>query len=77
MTVPAMIQENMEVLGSDGVHVGTVEHIEGSNEVRLTRDDSAAGGQYHFIPLAWVRHVGVKIHLRQPAAEAKEQWTTP
>jgi hypothetical protein len=71
-----MIQPHMEVLGSDGVHVGTVDHMEGESEVRLAKDDPDAGGKCRFIPLAWVQHVGVKIHLKQPAAEAKSHWTT-
>ena len=31
------IKEHMEVLGSDGQHVGTVDHLEGSNQIKLTR----------------------------------------
>ena len=29
MVAPVMIKEHMEVLGSDGVHVGTVDGLEG------------------------------------------------
>ena len=29
------IKEHMEVLGSDGQHVGTVDHLEGSNQIKL------------------------------------------
>ena len=59
MVAPAMIKEQMEVLGSDGVHVGTVDHLEGRDLVKLTKDDPDAGGEHHFIPLAWVDHVDV------------------
>jgi len=52
-----MIKEHMEVLGSDGVHVGTVDHMEGPDQMKLTKDDPDAGGEHHFIPLAWVDHV--------------------
>ena len=57
MVAPMMIKEHMEVLGSDGVHVGTVDHLEGRDQVKLTKDDPDAGGEHHFIPLAWVDHV--------------------
>ena len=75
MVAPMLIKEKMEVLGKDGVHVGTVDHM-GADEVKLTKDDPDAGGEHHFIPLAWVEHVEMKIHLRQSGAEAKARWKT-
>jgi hypothetical protein len=66
----------MEVVGSDGIHVGTVDHMEGADQVKLTKSDQAAGGEHHFIPLAWVERVDDKVHLRQAAAEAKARWKT-
>src|SRR6516164_417371 len=47
-----MIKEHMEVLGADGVHVGTADKLEGRDHVKLTKDDPDAGGEHHFIPLA-------------------------
>jgi hypothetical protein len=76
MVAPAMIKEHMEVLGSDGAHVGTVDHMEGSDQVKLTKTDQEAGGEHHFIPLAWVDHVDEHVHLKQSAAEAKARWKT-
>ena len=76
MVTPVMIKEHMEVVGSDGVHVGTVDHMEGADQVKLTRDDQDAGGEHHFIPLAWGEHVEAKVHLRQSGAEAKARWQT-
>lgn len=76
MVAPHTIKEHMEVVGSDGVHVGTVDHMEGANEVKLTKDDEEAGGEHHFIPLAWVDHVDGKVHLKQSGAEAKARWKT-
>jgi len=77
MVAAILIKENMEVLGSDGVHVGTVEHMEGVEVVRLAKEDPEAGGEPHYIPLAWVKHVEMKVHLNQPGAEAKAHWTSP
>ena len=64
------------VFGSDGVHVGTVDGLEGRDQVKLTKDDPVAGGEHHFIPLAWVDHVDESVHLKQSGAEAKARWKT-
>ena len=61
----------MEVLGADGVHVVTVDQLEGRDQVKLTKDDPDTGGEHHFIPLAWVDHVDSTVHLKQSGAEAK------
>jgi hypothetical protein len=74
MVASTMIKQHMEVLGSDGAHVGIVEQMEGANEVKLAKDDPDAGGKPHFIPLGWVRHVEMKVHLNQPGAQAKARW---
>ena len=76
MVQPTMIKEHMEVVGSDGAHIGTVDQMEGADQVKLTKDDPDAGGEHHFIPLAWVEHVESKVHLKQSAAEAKARWKT-
>jgi hypothetical protein len=74
MVAPHTIKEHMEVVGSDGVHVGTVDHMEGADEIKLTASDEGADGEHHFIPLAWVDHVDKKVHLKQSGAEAKARW---
>jgi hypothetical protein len=74
MVAPLMIKDHMEIVGTDGVHVGTVDHMDGVDEIKLAKDDADAGGEHHFIPLAWVEHVDAKVHLRQSAAEAKARW---
>jgi hypothetical protein len=75
MVATTLIKENMEVLGSDGIHVGFVDRLVDHEAVRLTANDPDAGGEAHEIPLSWVRHVQIKIHLNQPADEAKAHWT--
>lgn len=62
------INEHMEVVGSDGMHVGTVDHLEGVDRIKLTRDDSR-DGRHHFIPTDWVDHVDNLVHLNRPADE--------
>ena len=55
MTDLDQIREHMEVIGADGVHVGTVDQVEG-DRIKLTKKDSGAGfeggaheGHHHFI----------------------------
>ncbi len=67
------IKEDMEVVGSEGGHVGTVDHMSGDDMIKLTRTDSA-DQKHHFIPLGWVDRVDSQIHLSKPASEAKTQW---
>jgi hypothetical protein len=76
MVAPTMIKEHMEVVGADGVHVGIVDHMEGADEMKLTKSDEDAGDEHHFIPLAWVDRVDNKVHLKQSGAEAKARWKT-
>ncbi|MCI4591364.1 DUF2171 domain-containing protein [Sphingobium sp. BYY-5] len=45
------IQEHAEVIGADGVHVGTVDHMDG-DRIKLTKADSGEGshkGHHHYI----------------------------
>lgn len=46
------IREHDDVIGADGVHVGTVDHVDG-NRIKLTKADSGEGhhkGHHHYIP---------------------------
>jgi hypothetical protein len=76
MVARMMIKDHMEIVGSDNVHVGIVDHMESADLVKLTLDDPDSGGEHHFIPLAWVDHVDQKVHLKQAGAEAKARWKT-
>ena len=47
----SQIKEHAEVIGADGVHVGTVDGIEG-DRIKLTKKDSGQGshdGHHHYI----------------------------
>lgn len=53
------IQEHAEVIGADGIHVGTVDRVEGGR-IKLTKGDSGEGsheGHHHFVPLSLVAEV--------------------
>ena len=66
------ITEHMDVIGSDGAKIGTVDKVDGA-EIKLTKG-SDASGQHHFIPLSWVDHVDSHVHLSKAARDAKAQW---
>lgn len=67
------VAEHMEVVGSDGQHVGTVDCIRG-DKVVLTRTDPEAGGVHHSIPCSWIEQVDDRLALNIPAAKAKAGW---
>ena len=61
------IREQMEVIGADGVHVGTVDRIEG-DRIKLAKSESGFGGSHdghhHFISRGLVAEVeGDKVRL--------------
>jgi hypothetical protein len=72
MADTSAIQEHMEVIGADGVHVGTVDHVEG-DRIKLTKKDSGAevegaegshAGHHHYISLGLVAEVeGDQVRL--------------
>jgi hypothetical protein len=70
------IKEHMEVLGSDGQHVGTVDYLEGADKIKLTKSDPTSGGKHHLIPLTLVDHVDKHVHLNKPAKDVQAQWQT-
>jgi hypothetical protein len=66
MANTSAIRENMEVIGADGIHVGTVDRLEG-NRIKLKKSDSGQGshkGHHHYIPTALVAEIeGEKVRL--------------
>jgi hypothetical protein len=66
MTARNSIREDMEVIGADGIHVGTVDRVEGER-IKLTRADSGQGsheGHHHYISLGLVATVeGDQVRL--------------
>ncbi len=71
------IREHMDVIGADGVHIGTVDHLDG-DRIKLTKKDSGGAGfggghegHHHFIPLALVAGVeGDTVRLSASGANA-------
>ena len=69
----AQIAEHMEVVGSDGHHVGKVDHVIGQ-DIELAKLDLGAGLKHHLIPTSWVANVDGKVHLSLTKDEAKAAW---
>jgi sporulation protein YlmC with PRC-barrel domain len=67
------IREHMEVIGADGVHVGTIDKVEG-DRLKLTKADSGQGrhqGHHHYISTGLVAEVeGNKVRLSATGANA-------
>jgi len=71
-TAKELIHPHMEVVGSDGAELATVDHVEGYNTIVLGKDDA---GTHHYIPLDWVQAVDDRVHLDRPCAQAEREWS--
>ena len=73
------IKEHMNVVGADGVHVGTVDHLDGER-IKLTKRDSpqaesGEGAKHHYLPAGLVAAVeGDTVRLSATAANAVEMF---
>ena len=65
MVDTSMIEEHMDVIGADGVHVGTVDRVEG-DRIKLTKKGSSAEiegatgeheGHHHYISTGLVADI--------------------
>jgi len=67
------IEEHMEVIGSDGEHVGTVDEVEGER-IKLTRSDSGtdSDGGHRYLPIELVSGIELgKVKLSTSAMQAR------
>lgn len=75
MVDASQIQEHAEVIGADGVHVGTVDHVDG-DRIKLTKNDSPStedgqGQKHHYISMGLVAEVeDGKVRLSATGANA-------
>ena len=79
MTDASAIREHMEVIGADGVHLGTVDMVDGER-IKLTKADSGAqleqaegahAGHHHYVSLGLVAGVeGNQVRLSATGANA-------
>jgi len=77
MTDASQIREGQNVIGADGVHVGTVDHVDG-DRIKLTKADSpqaesGEGAKHHWLPLGLVAEVeGDDVRLSATAQNAQD-----
>jgi hypothetical protein len=68
------VREHMEVVGSDGEHVGTVDRGAGDRLI-LTKSDPDSGGVHHSLMCTAIDRVeGDKVVLDMTAEDARKQW---
>jgi hypothetical protein len=72
-TAASGIVERMEVIAADGTRLGTVDHLDGRNQIKLAKNTSP-DGRHHYVPLAWVDHVDAHVHLTKAAPEVRANW---
>lgn len=72
------IREAMEVVGSDGGHVGEIDHFNDDGRLKLKkRDSEALDGQHHYVPLEWVAGIDSnanRVMLSLSKDEATSRW---
>lgn len=68
------IKKHANVIASCGKHVGTVDHLEGTDQIKLTKND-ASDGHHHLIPVSWVAEIkGDDVILNKNAEEVTQGW---
>ena len=73
----SQIQEHAEVIGADGTHVGTVDHVQG-DRIKLTKNDSpqtedGQGAKHHYVSIGLVADIeDGKVRLSANGADALE-----
>jgi hypothetical protein len=74
MIQTSQIREHMEVIGSDGGHVGKVDKVMGA-DIELSKLDFGSGFKHHLIPITWVETIqDDKVCLSLTKDAAKAAW---
>ena len=66
------IQPHMPIVCSNQRQFAEVDHLEGTNAIKVTRGKD---GEHHYIPLSWVTFVDDKVHIDRPGDQAMRDWT--
>lgn len=71
MTDLSQIKEHMEVIGADGVHLGTVDTVEGDRIKLIKADSGSHSDHHHYLSGALVAEVeGNQVRLSANADNA-------
>lgn len=74
MTHPEQIKPDMPVICSEDGQFATVDHMEGTNSIKLKKDKA---GQHHYIPLTWVTStMNGKVKVDRPGDKAMKEWSS-
>lgn len=74
MSLSHGILPGMPVICSQGGKFATVDHMEGSNQIKLQKD---ANGQHHYIPVNWVTATdNAEVTVDRPGKQAMQDWST-
>lgn len=74
MIHPDQIKPDMPVVCSEDGQFATVDHMEGSNFIKLKKDKE---GLHHYIPLTWVTStMNGKVKVDRPGDKAMQEWST-
>lgn len=66
------IKPHAPVVCSENGQFGVVDHVEGTDMIKLTKD---ANGKHHYIPMKWVTSVDDKVHIDRPGGQAMREWS--
>ena len=67
----SQIKEHMDVIGADGVHVGTVDRVEGDRIKLIKADSGSHEGHHHYLSFGLVAAIeGSQIRLSANGANA-------
>jgi hypothetical protein len=69
----SQIKPNTPVVCSNNRQFAVVDHMEGTDTIKLNKDDK---GQHHYIPMSWVKSVDDKVHVDRPGDQAMREWLT-
>ncbi len=69
----SQIKPNAPVVCSKDGQFAVVDHMEGTDTIKLNKDDK---GQHHYIPMSWVTKVDDKVHVDRPGDQAMREWST-
>ncbi len=67
------IKPEMPVVCSNDGQFGIVDHLDGSDSIKLKKDTA---GKHHYIPTSWVTKVDNKVHVDRPGDQAMKEWRT-
>jgi hypothetical protein len=68
----SQIKPQMPVVASDGTQFAIVDHLEGKETIKLSKDSQ---GQHHYIPMSWVKTVDDRIHVDRSKDRAMKEWS--